>query len=274
MKFEKTKLPHEICRDQRIENRQLTTIIKNTSKWMEVLHHDCNGLFGNVHWVTRMMQEDITSIEQLPEELFGELNLSTQNAIYTLKTVYNYFRIMEVIADQKQGAKDIIIMNEPMVRDAVTKSLSFSVRFSGLPINVTRKFANVLTFLLSRMLEATAQNGLNRGPLDITFKPDNENKLLCIAVTGKELFWHHDLWIQATASSKEKIASQPEGWNRQIFYELLHLVNGKILSGVTHQGNFLPSNRRPELASDIIQKEISKQNLEFMIPFNLKGSQR
>lgn len=269
MDTRKTKLPHEIRRDDHKRNRQLTTIIHHTTRWMEVLFHECNGVFSNINWVSRIMQDDREAEKVLPEGTFGELNHAAQKSIYILKEVHNYIQVMNALSDVKANAEDMVILNESMLLTSVPKMAELNVQYNAMTIKVSRAFAKVLTFLLNKMLDMARQAGLEDRPINIAFTA-NEQQAIHVCVSSSELFWHHELWEQRSQSSLAAIRAEPAEWTKQMFYELLALAGGKVLSGCTQQRSFSHSGRRPRLATELIQREISAQYLEFSVPFVLE----
>lgn len=249
-------------------NKQLATIIHNTGRWMDILYHECNGLFGNMNWVSRIMQEEAEDQALLTKETFAELNRITQKNIYTLKAIHSYIDIMRTVADSSMSAGDLVILNEAILLTSVPGMKQLDIQCSGLPLKVTRVFAKVVAFLLNKMLEISGQTGFDGRQVKIVFNYQQQ-AYLCICVSSSALFWHHELWEQRSLSPVTELSSSPSQWSGQIFYEMLSLIEGKIVSGCTQQRSFTNADRRPRLATELIQREISPQHLEFFIPFGL-----
>ncbi|UAY55141.1 hypothetical protein [Arachidicoccus terrestris] len=248
--------------------KQLATIVHNTGRWMDVLYHECNGLFGNMNWVSRIMQEEAEDQDVLVKETFAELNRLTQKNIYTLKTIHSYIDIMNTVANTNVSSGDLVILSEAILLTSVPGMKQLDIQCSGLPLKVTRTFAKVVAFLLNKVLEISEQAGFDGGSIKIVFN-DQKRAYLCICISSSALFWHHELWEQNLLSPLHELPSDPSKWSGQIFYEMLALVEGKVVSGCTQQRNFTTVGRKPRLATELIQREISPQHLEFLIPFGL-----
>lgn len=233
---------------------------------MELLYHECNGLFSNINWVSRMMQDEKAAENALPEGVFGELNHATQKNIYILKEVHSYIQVMNALAETRVNAGDMVILNESMLLTSVPTMLELNVQYNGMTLKVSRAFAKVLTFLLKKVLEMAEQAGIEGRQINIAFHV-NADRAIHVCVSSAALFWHHELWEQQNLSSLTAIRAEPAEWTKQMFYELLALAGGEILSGCTQQRSFSHEGRRPRLATELIQREISAQYLEFAIPF-------
>ena len=267
METKKTELPREIRINENKSNRQLRTIVQTTKRWLDLLFHECNGLVGNVKWMTQMMGEDATEAA-LPKAVFKELNQNTQNNIDTLKAIQQYIQILNVVAEKDSVSTDSIILNKPMLVTSVPGLAANNVSFDLIQMEVTRDFARVVSFLLQKLLEYILATQANDRQLHISMERRHDSQLV-VRVAGSALFWHHEFWEKRTHGGESPLQSRPDQWPRLMFYELLDLVGAKILSGCSEPRDFTSRVSRPKLASELISQEISSQFLAFSIPLDL-----
>lgn len=270
MNIGKKEFPSEKRIQDNIRNRQLAAIIRYTHKWMEVLFHESFGLLGNVNWVSKVMQEEFPNRESLPIETFAELNLTSQKDIYTFKEIYCYMQLMNVIADKRINQDDFVILNEDMLLAAIPRLSKWKIPVKGLNLKVSRAFTKVVIFLLKKLLDVAQQSGNDQQHLSIVF---TRNKYMVdICVSSPALFWNHELWAQQFSSVADEIPSDTSHWPRQMFYEILALVDGKISSGCKQQRRFSMAGHHLESDPELIQSELDHRDLEFSIPFALESA--
>lgn len=236
---------------------------------MGILYHECNGLFSNMNWISGLMDEQSGLPDELPKEAFGELNRLTGHNIHTLKTIYGYCQLMRAVANAGNEKEDVVMLNEAMLLASLKGRDRIDLQYSGKTLKVTRTFAKVLAFLLNKVLEVVIQSGIDGKKLNLTINDSKGDHRLHICFSSSALFWHHELWEQCEADPQRSLPSAPETWPLQMVYELLALVGGEIVSGCTGQRNFRTEDRRPRLATELIQREISPQHLAFVIPLGL-----
>jgi hypothetical protein len=103
---------------------------------------------------------------------------------------------------------------------------------------------------------------------NLYLEPRQDN-LLFVQMASSTVFWHHDFWDKHPFETGAPLSLHPEDWPKLMFYELLTLVGGKVLSGCNELRDFTFRDRRPKLASELIAQEIGGQYLSFCIPLNL-----
>ena len=263
-----TKLP-EVRINENSKNRQLTAIIHNTARWMGFLAHEFNGFFTNIDWVSRLLQEEMDAESLLPKETFGELNRITQENTMAFKTVHHYFQLMNSIAQKEQYAEDMITFDASLLLKAVPGIDPSDIQYGSLAVEVPQLCARVTIFLLDKIFQLVVKDGLEQRRMQVSFDV-RERNWLHICVSGSELFWRHGLWKQRISAPADQIPAEPKERIIQMFYEMLTLVDGTIISEYTQPLDCSKTVRSPRIAGELIQREISARYLEFSVPFELE----
>jgi len=267
MENQKTELPSEIRINDKKHNRQLRTIVQITNRWLNVLFHESNGLLSNVNWISQLLGDDINDAD-LPKAVFRELNQNTQKNIYTLRVIQQYIQVLNVVAEKNNQPNDYIILNKALLLTSVPRLEPETVSFGTSSIEVTRTFARVLSFLLQKLIDHISAFQDRDSQLHITLDLNQED-LFYVRIEGSASFWHHELWENGIFELNEPVTTHSDHWPKVMFYELLSMVGGKVLSGFNGQRDFTSRTKKPKLASELINKEISGNYLAFCLPLNL-----
>jgi len=269
MEIPKTESPPERRINEWKENDQLEQIILNNNKWLEFLFHEFNGLLGNINWITRLM-ENKPEQDDLPSNTFAELNLTTQQNIYTLKVIQQYTQVLNEIAQFNRFNADEVLLGESTILNYIPQMKPFQVELIGLPIEVSSAFAKVLAFLLSKVLEVMATQKMAAPFLSVHFDA-SDYRTLRVYISGTGIDWDASGWNNPQAGFSPALQrGDANEWARQMFFEVLQVTGGKLLSGCngnTHEGitgkAFRPENEPGQRQSEL-------QYVAFCVPYGLE----
>lgn len=261
-----TEIPYEAKMNERNRNRQLVVIIQNTAKWMDVLAHDCNGLLNNINWVSKIMLDEKAGADFLSKDAFVELNQTTQHNIFAIKSIQTYCQVMKMVAEKADEVKDPMMVSEGLLFTSIPRMAVLNTVYNGLKISVSRAFARVLIFLISKMLEAAEVTGRVEHPIQIVIKTLDQNGLH-VTVSSDGLIWPCGIWSHSEKDSMSPL-SDARLWPRQMFDEMLALVGGEQMSkrspvSLTEEGY------RPKFGNALIQQELDDRHFEFSLPLGL-----
>ena len=262
----------ELSEEKRITEigkiRQLELITQHTGRWMSVLFHECNGLLSNVNWISRIMQQDSSKSDLLPNGTFEELNQTSQKAAMYLKSIHSYLQLLTTIAGRFQKSEDVMQLDAAVLirLNPQFKRLNFS--FTSTYIEVSKTFLKVLNFLLTKIVEVSMLSGVDPERLNFLFEFRSHRRLK-LSVFSSSSFWQHDFGRKLPNGSFNQIPHEPSARHYQMFYELMGIVGADVKSGCNEQRSFSTESLRPRTASELIQREISANHLEISIPLGL-----